>query len=102
MSYFAHITDGVVDQVNSCGFEWVESQSNPSEWVETSLDESIGKNYAGIGMLWDGVGFYSPQPYPSWTLNTSTYQWESPTAIPVDGNVYIWDEINKIWVVQAV
>ena len=33
-----------------------------------------------------------PQPYDSWTLNTTTYEWESPIDYPTDGNTYIWDE----------
>jgi len=97
MSYFAHITNGVVDRVDSCGIEWVNAQPNASEWVETSLDGSIGKNYAGIGMLWDGVGFYAPQPFPSWTLNKDTYHWDAPVPMPNDGKVYDWDESTQQW-----
>lgn len=57
------------------------------------------KNYAGIGFIWDGKGFYPPQPFSSWTLNQDTYLWESP--IPYDGtpeNPKIWDESTLTWV----
>jgi len=38
----------------------------------------LRKNYAGIGFTYDPVldAFYSPQPYPSWTLNTTTCLWK--------------------------
>ena len=55
------------------------------------------KNYAGIGHHYDGVGFYEPQTYPSWTLNSTTYQWEPPVAYPTDGKFYAWNETNKTW-----
>lgn len=55
-------------------------------------------NYAGLGYSWDGTGFAPPQPYPSWTKNTSTYLWEAPTPMPTDGKMYTWNEETKAWV----
>ena len=56
------------------------------------------KNYAGIGYGFDGIGFFAPQPYPSWTLNPETYYWEAPVPYPNDGKEYVWDEATLSWV----
>jgi hypothetical protein len=58
----------------------------------------LNKNYAGIGYSWDGTGFSAPKPYPSWTLNTTSYLWEAPVAMPTDGKVYNWDEATTSWI----
>ena len=57
------------------------------------------KNYAGIGYSYDSArdAFIPPQPYASWSLNTSTYIWEPPTAKPDDGKTYVWNESSKSW-----
>jgi hypothetical protein len=57
----------------------------------------LHKNYAGIGSIWDGVGFHAPQYYNSWTLNTDSYLWEAPTPMPTDGKLYDWNEENLAW-----
>lgn len=58
------------------------------------------KNYAGIGMIYNATidGFVKPQPYASWTLNSTTGIWEAPVAYPSDGEDYIWDESSRQWV----
>jgi len=60
------------------------------------------KNYAGVGYTYDPVrdAFYAPQPFESWTLNEDTCLWESPVAIPEDGNSYLWDEETKNWILE--
>ena len=114
MSHYAQVKNGIVQEVVSAESAWIEAQQNSSEWVKTSYNtrggvhygkdgnpdggEQVGYNYAGIGMLWDGTGFYAQRPYPSWTLNKDTYQWEAPTPMPIDGNVYVWDETTKTWI----
>ena len=56
--------------------------------------------YAGVGFTYDPSNdvFYAPQPYPSWSLNQSTWLWESPTPYPTDGKMYRWDEPTISWV----
>jgi hypothetical protein len=68
-------------------------------WVQTSYTGSMRKNYAGQGMTFDRKrdAFIAPQPYPSWTLNEQTCQWEAPVAYPTDGIVYEWDEETIDW-----
>ena len=69
---------------------------------QPSLDQSkaFRKNYAGIGYIYDYElnAFYSPQPYPSWSLNKQSCLWESPIPMPQDGLAYEWDEENQTWV----
>ena len=57
------------------------------------------KNYAGIGFTYDEKldAFISPQPYPSWVLNEDTCLWEPPVPMPIDGQLYNWDEATTSW-----
>ena len=85
--------------------------STPGEWIQTSYNthgnqhtnggEPLRGNFAAIGGLYnyDSDVFYGEQPYPSWTLNESTWLWEAPVAKPDDGQPYIWDEAAGNWVV---
>jgi hypothetical protein len=57
----------------------------------------LRKNYAGIGYEYDGVGFYAPQPYPSWIKDEETYFWEAPTPRPEEG-FWEWNEEDLEWV----
>ena len=61
-------------------------------------------NYAGIGYQYDQANdvFYAPQPYPSWTLDKTTWLWNAPTPMPTDGNKYTWNETTKTWVISGV
>ena len=72
-------------------------------WVQTSYNATIRKNYAGIGYTYraDIDAFVPPQPYSSWILNTETAQWDAPTPMPEDGNEYEWDEATTSWVIPT-
>ena len=109
MAHFAKVENGVVTSVIVIDQETLNlgHWGDPSLWVQTSYNTQGGqhpegrplrKNYAGIGMLYDGVGFYAPQPYPSWTKNANTYLWEAPTPRPTDNKMYTWDESTTSWV----
>jgi hypothetical protein len=71
-----------------------------THWVQTSYNGNIRKNYAGVGFSYDPIrdAFVPPQPFSSWVLNESTCQWEAPTPMPEDGNLYSWDEATLSWV----
>jgi hypothetical protein len=88
--------------------ELIEGLS-PEEWysnfrgqrcVRTSYNGNIRKRYAGIGFLYDPIldAFITPNPYPSWILNTITCDWEAPTPYPTDGKDYYWAEPSLSWV----
>jgi hypothetical protein len=108
MAHFAKVVDGIVEQVIVADTkEWCESALG-GEWVQTSYNTQgnvhllggtpLHKNYAGIGYSWDGEGFAPPQPYPSWSLDLFSYQWQAPVAMPEDGKRYNWDEATTSWV----
>ena len=69
-------------------------------WKQTSYNGNMRKNYAGIGFTYqaDIDAFVPQQPYPSWTLNQDTAQWEAPVPYPNDGKRYSWDEDTLSWV----
>jgi hypothetical protein len=68
-------------------------------WVQTSYNNNFRKNYAGIGFTYDTArdAFIAPQPYPSWTLNEDTCQYDSPVPYPTDDKKYEWDEATTNW-----
>ena len=72
-------------------------------WVKTSYNGNIRKNYAGIGFAYDSGrdAFIAPKPFNSWVLNENTCQWEAPTPMPTDGKMYSWDEATTSWVETA-
>lgn len=112
MSHFAKVVDGKVTQVIVAEPEFFETfvDSSPGAWIQTSYNTHgnqhanggtpLRGNYAGIGYTYDSQNdvFYAPQPYPSWTLNQSTWLWEAPVAMPTDGKPYRWDEPTTSWV----
>ena len=60
-------------------------------------------NYAGIGMIYDETNdvFYPQQPYESWTLDSNTWLWVPPIALPDDtDNEYVWNENTQSWDIQ--
>lgn len=122
MSHFAQI-DGnnvvqqvlVIDQAEIDTGNW----GDPARWIQTSYNTHGGvyytpgtstpdpdqskafrKNYAGVGFVWDGVGFFSQKPYPSWVLNSFSYVWEAPVPMPEPNSppFYFWDEETISWV----
>jgi hypothetical protein len=99
--YWAKVNNGLVENVIIAEVEFFDTfvDDSPGTWLETKMDGSIRKNYAGIGFSYDSTrdAFIPPQPYPSWTLNESTCRWECPVAYPDDGNMYIWNETTKAW-----
>lgn len=68
-------------------------------WVQTSYNGNIRKNYAGIGYSYnaDIDAFVPPKPHASWVLNNDTAQWEAPTPMPEDGQLYSWNEETTSW-----
>jgi len=97
MAYFAKIENGIVITVNSAEQDNIDTQEGT--WVQTSYNNNFRKNYAGIGYTYDTDrdAFYTPQPYPSWTLNETTCIWEAPEPYPDDGEIYVWNEETLSW-----
>ena len=120
MKYFAQLgNDNIVLNIvvvadenaptEAAGQEFLaQSQKWPAgQWIEYSKDGSFKANAAQIGSTWDSVNnvFIGIQPYSSWTLNNSNWQWEAPVAYPnqnppeIDGVVppIWWDESTLVW-----
>jgi hypothetical protein len=108
MSHFAQVENGIVIQVIVAEQDVIDSGMFGTGWVQTSYNtrgnqhpegRPLRGNYAGIGYTYDQVNdvFYAPQPYPSWTLNTTSWTWDSPVPYPTDGGLYFWDEANLTW-----
>ena len=93
------ITNDGVEQ-EQLGIDFLTQHNGGVGWYkQTSYNGNFRKNYAGIGYIYDTVkdAFIAPQPYPSWTLNEDTCQWESPVAYPDDDKMYDWDEATTNW-----
>jgi hypothetical protein len=73
------------------------AQGTPYTVKRTSYNGNIRKQYAGVGFQYDPVAdvFISPQPYPSWSLD-SNYDWQAPKEKPE--GFYSWDEDLGEWV----
>jgi hypothetical protein len=39
--------------------------------------------------------------HTGWTLDPDTLFWEPPIAMPDDGNLYIWSNVEENWVIQS-
>ena len=78
-------------------------------WKQTSYNNNFRKQYAGIGYSYDSSKdmFITPQPYPSWSLD-SNGDWLAPVPVPtvteIGGLPVItsWDEPNLQWLGQTV
>jgi len=70
-----------------------------TRWAKTSYNGNIRKHYAGVGFTYNSTldAFVPPQPFPSWTLDEATCQWQPPTPMPNDGKLYQWDEAKTSW-----
>ena len=100
--------DGGIEQ-EALGIDFLTKLTGWSVWKQTSYNTGGGvhklggtpfrKNHAGIDYTYDASkdAFIPPQPYPSWTLDEDTCQWESPVAYPDDGKRYEWNEGTTSW-----
>ena len=68
-------------------------------WKQTSYNGTIRDRYAGIGYKYDSAlnAYIAPKPFPSWTLNEDTTEWEAPVARPTGDGMYIWNEADQEW-----
>ena len=124
MSYFARVNIRmIVDKVISAEQEFINNLPDSANWIQTSYNtrggihydtntgqpssdqsKALRKNYAGLGYRYDSTrdAFIPEKPYPSWTLNETTCQWEPPIARPTmveHANFagYLWNEETQEW-----
>jgi hypothetical protein len=106
MAHYAQVnSDGVVVQVlvmdndmetnqgEAACIAWLQQNVNDDEWVKTSYNGNIRKQYCGAGFTYDSDKdkFIAPQPFASWALDSDD-DWQAPLAMPSDDKRYIWDE----------
>jgi len=86
------------DPAGDEGYSWLLNNLGGT-WIKTSYNETIRKNFAGIGYTYrtDLDAFISPQPFDSWLLDEETCRWQAPTKYPETGSHY-WDEATLSWV----
>ena len=92
---------------NDChvdGETWCSNFFGGGTWKQTSYNNNFRKLYAGEGYRYNETKnkFLLPQPYNSWSLNSSD-DWKAPIAYPSetsDKNIS-WDEDNLRWVATS-
>jgi hypothetical protein len=84
---------------NETGTTCKQTSYNTSANIHLLGGTPFRKNYAGIGYIYDPDrdAFYESQPYPSWTLNEQTCQWEPPVPYPTDAPA-TWNEGRQSWI----
>tara|TARA_R100000951_G_scaffold76378_1_gene64465 strand:+ start:38 stop:418 length:381 start_codon:yes stop_codon:yes gene_type:complete len=122
MAHYAKVLDGKVIDSIVAEQEFMDGfvDSNPGEWIQTSYNtrggvhyesdgttpsadqsKALRKNFGSRDMEYDSTAdaFHSPQPYPSWTLNSTTFLWECPVDEPTatDDTEYVWNEEDQSW-----
>jgi hypothetical protein len=122
MAHYAKVLNGKVINSIVAEQDFMDNfvDSTPGEWIQTSYNTTGGvhyesdgttpsadqskalrKNFGAKGMEYDADAdaFHHPQPYPSWTLNQTTFIWEPPVAYPTATATteYVWNEETTSW-----
>jgi hypothetical protein len=89
------LLDGVEDEATGISFC---NSLIPGKWIQTSYNDRIRKNYAGIDFYYDADldAFIAPQPFSSWTLDEETCHWIPPVPRPEEG-FWSWNEETLSW-----
>jgi hypothetical protein len=107
MAHFARIENNLVtevlvvpDEQEHRGEEFLrEDLGLGGNWIQTSYNRRIRKNYAGVGFTYDEErdAFIPPQPFPSWILDEETCNWVSPVPYPTEPGRWNWNETEQRW-----
>jgi len=108
MSHFAKVENGIVTQVIVAEEDFIATGAVGHGWIQTSYNthgnqhpqgRPLRGNYAGIGYTYDDVNdvFIAPKPYDNWVLDTATWLWNPPVAMPVDEYFYTWNQETTAW-----
>ena len=109
MSHFAKVENGIVTQVIVAEQDFIDTGAVGHGWIQTSYNtlgnqhpegRPLRGNYAGIGYTYDDVNdvFIAPKPFDNWVLDTATWLWNPPIAMPVDEYFYTWNQESTAWV----
>lgn len=106
------------------GRQFLEDSTGWTKWKQTSYNSRLGiyytpntttqdsdqtklfrGTYASTGMIYNETAdeFRPAKPYSSWTWNSTSYEWEAPTAKPTnpEPDYYVWDEASTSWVLNS-
>ena len=122
MAHYAKVLNGKVINTIVAEQEFIDGfvDSTPGEWIQTSYNtrggvhyesdgitpsadqsKALRKNFGSVYSMYNSEadGFHQPQPYPSWTLNATTFVWECPVAEPdaTADTEYMWNETDQSW-----
>jgi len=108
MSHFAKVENGIVTQVIVAEQDFIDTGAVGHGWIQTSYNtlgnqhpegRPLRGNYAGIGYTYDDVNdvFIAPKPFDNWVLDTATWLWNPPVAMPVDEYFYTWNQETTAW-----
>ena len=118
MAHFAKLGVGnIVEQVivvsndvaitEQAGVDFINKLYNTRDaWKQTSYNNNIRKNFAGVGFTYDQQrdAFIAPKPFNSWILNEDTCLWNAPVAEPTteleNNQYYSWNESIVNWEVK--
>ena len=91
------LLDGEIES-EAKGVEFCSTLFGHTNWVQTSYNHNIRKQFAGTGYTYDSDSdvFVAPSPYPSWSLDDN-FDWQPPTPMPEDDNLYNWNEETQNW-----
>lgn len=95
------ITDEHGIEQEQIGVKFLTNLTGHPFWKQTYYNGGVRKNFAGIGGTFDITrnAFISLKLYPSWTLNETTCNWESPVPLPANADTvpYQWNEKTTSW-----
>jgi hypothetical protein len=120
MAYYAHLDDNdIVLNIIVSDKEHIESGEfgDPKYLIETDINTHgnvhygddnqpdggtpLRGNYASIGGKYDRNNdvFYTLQPYASWIIDPTTWQWTAPVPKPPrsETTVNVWNETTHKW-----
>jgi len=79
------ITDSNGIEQEQLGVDFINKLYNTRDvWKQTSYNNNIRKNFAGIGYSYDQQrdAFIAPKPFNSWILKEDICRWEAPIPSP--------------------
>lgn len=113
MAHYALLDENNIVVSVITGIDETESieGKTPEQWygefhgmkcIRTSYNGNIRYNYAGVGYHYNEEfdAFIPPQPFDSWKLDYTIFNWIPPIPMPdrEEGFQWKWSEVNKEWI----
>jgi hypothetical protein len=103
--YIAYMDNGIItdengNEIEQLGVDHLHFHHGAERrWVRTSYNGNFRGFYASLGCIYreDLDRFILKQPYPSWNLDDSTFEWIPPTPRPTETQEHIDNKQYYIW-----